>query len=234
MTIDDRSFLERIARSLRQRGTGDHSSGAGRLDAQSPAPARTSGDTAALLARFSAEWQALAGHVHAVDTEEQAADTLIGICRSHSADRILSWTPASMGFLSLERSLDAAGIVIDGGTLPDEAIAREERLDALARIAVGVTGADALLAESGSVVVVSDPGRPRLASLLPPVHVAIARTTNVFPSIEALFEARPDLAEQGSNLVAISGPSRTADIEMTLTRGVHGPGEVHVIVVGSG
>ena len=105
------------------------------------------------------------------------------------------------------------------------------RLHALSELAVGVTGADALLAESGSVVLASGPGRPRSASLLPPVHVTIARTDRIYFSLEHLLAAVPSLGSAGSNLVAISGPSRTADIEMTLTRGVHGPGEVHVILL---
>jgi L-lactate dehydrogenase complex protein LldG len=79
--------------------------------------------------------------------------------------------------------------------------------------------------------VVSGLGRGRLASLLPPVHIAIARAPTIYYSLEHLLAAEPALGSAGSNFVAISGPSRTADIEMTLTRGVHGPGEVHVILV---
>jgi L-lactate dehydrogenase complex protein LldG len=67
---------------------------------------------------------------------------------------------------------------------------------------------------------------------LPPVHIAVLRVERLYSTLEAFFAAHPDAAEAGSNLVLITGPSRTADIEMTLTRGVHGPGEVHVLLVG--
>jgi L-lactate dehydrogenase complex protein LldG len=101
----------------------------------------------------------------------------------------------------------------------------------LAGCSVGVTAVDALLAETGSVVLVSGPGRGRLASLLPPIHVAIATREQLVYSLPDLLLARPELATRGSNLVCITGPSRTADIEHTLSRGVHGPGEVHVVVI---
>jgi len=81
---------------------------------------------------------------------------------------------------------------------------------------------------------VSGPGRPRLASLLPPVHVAILRADRIYSNLPALVTALAEKGTAGSNLVIITGPSRTADIEMTLTRGVHGPGEVHVVIVGTG
>ena len=94
-----------------------------------------------------------------------------------------------------------------------------------------MTGAFALLADTGSLVLTSGKGRPRLASLLPPVHVALVRRDQLVPSLGALFTSHPRLAAEAANLVVITGPSRTADIEMTLTRGVHGPRSVHVVFV---
>ena len=105
------------------------------------------------------------------------------------------------------------------------------RLTALESLQVGLTGAIAGIAESGTFAVVSGSGRSRLASLLPPVHIAVLRAERLYPSLDAFFAAHPDVADDGSNLVLITGPSRTADIEMTLTRGVHGPGEVHIVLV---
>lgn len=224
---DERTLLGRIAAQLR-RAHHDEAQGPASRASEAPAIPR---DHGTLVARFSAEWQALAGQVHVVGSEQDAVDVIVGVCRANAATRVLTWTGAAIGVPSLERRLEAAGIGADHGWLPDDAAARADRLTVLADIPVGITGADALLAESGSVVVVSGPGRSRLASLLPPVHVTIARTGNVHLSLQHLFEAQPALADQGSNLVAISGPSRTADIEMTLTRGVHGPGEVHVVLI---
>jgi L-lactate dehydrogenase complex protein LldG len=65
-----------------------------------------------------------------------------------------------------------------------------------------------------------------------PVHIAVLRRDRMVFALSDLVRLRPDLAAMpGSNLVCITGPSRTADIEMTLSRGVHGPREIHVILV---
>ena len=86
---------------------------------------------------------------------------------------------------------------------------------------VGLTGVEAALAETGSIVVRSGPGTSRAASLLPPVHIALVPISKVYPSI---FEWKDSLSgEFPSQIVIISGPSKTADIEQTLSVGVHGP-----------
>lgn len=86
---------------------------------------------------------------------------------------------------------------------------------------VGISGADAALAETGSVVVSSGPGRSRLTSLLPPVHVALVPTSRLTADIFTWTAARQ--GELPSSLTLISGPSKTADIEQTMAIGVHGP-----------
>ena len=69
-------------------------------------------------------------------------------------------------------------------------------------------------------------------SLLPPVHVALVPVDRLHATLGALLAAEPDLLRTSANVVFVTGPSRTADIEMTLTRGVHGPRIVHVVFVG--
>ncbi len=103
------------------------------------------------------------------------------------------------------------------------------RLDAAV---VGMTSAHAALADTGSVVLVHGAGRARLVSLLPPVHVAIVPVACLHATLGALLVAQPGLLRESANVVVVTGPSRTADIEMTLTRGVHGPRFVHVVLVG--
>ena len=227
MNVDRDALLGRIRASL-ARDAGPSHGGA-------PAPfvplADEPFDRDALLARFRAEWQALAGHVHEAHTVRDVAEIVAAICRSRSSRQVLAWSEPAMGVDGLDDALLRQDLELDRGGVPRDPVARAARMEALGAIQVGLTGADALLAESGSVVVVSGPGRARLASLLPPVHIAIARTSRIYFSLEHLLAADPALGSAGSNFVAISGPSRTADIEMTLTRGVHGPGEVHVILM---
>ena len=70
-----------------------------------------------------------------------------------------------------------------------------------------------------------------MISLLPPMHIAIVERARLLTSLDELLSILPRPAEQTSSMVLITGPSRTADIEQILVRGVHGPGEIHVVVV---
>lgn len=85
------------------------------------------------------------------------------------------------------------------------------------------------LAETGSVVLVASPEEPRARSLLPDVHVSLLREDRILPGLEELFDALG--GDLPSALAIVTGPSRSADIEQTLTVGVHGPGEVHVVLL---
>lgn len=98
----------------------------------------------------------------------------------------------------------------------------------------GITGADYALAETGSLALFAGPEQARLISLLPPVHVALVPASRLITGLDELLSIVPRPLENSSALVLITGPSRTADIEQILVRGVHGPGEIHVIVVKEG
>ena len=99
---------------------------------------------------------------------------------------------------------------------------------------IGVTGVDHAIAETGSVSIAAGRGVSRLISLLPPVHIAVVRPDQIVPSLDELFSLRrSEFLERGSldytNI--ISGPSRSADIEQTLIKGMHGPREVHMVIL---
>lgn len=109
---------------------------------------------------------------------------------------------------------------------------REELRELCATSALGITCADYALADTGTLVMISSREEARLVSLLPPAHVAIVPRERVLTGLDELLTRLPHPAEQTSSMVLITGPSRTADIEQILVRGVHGPGEIHVVVVG--
>lgn len=186
-----------------------------------------------LVARFTAELSTLGGFVH--DGTNGDVDAIARIVASVATGdgpkRALLWDDRWLPVTGLPAALEAEGFGIDRQDA--DAIASPEHRAMLAAACVGITGVDAGLAETGSIVLVSGPGRGRLASLLPPVHVALMHRSALTRSLPDLFAARPELASAGSNLVCITGPSRTADIEHTLSRGVHGPREVHVILLDS-
>lgn len=96
-----------------------------------------------------------------------------------------------------------------------------------AELPAGVTSTLCGLADTGSILIADGEGNPLQGSLLPEVHIAILNTSNILPSLLDAVE----LVRETRAAVFISGPSRTADIEMTLTIGVHGPRELHVLLV---
>jgi len=102
---------------------------------------------------------------------------------------------------------------------------------AVSEAAVGITSADYALADTGSLVMLSSREEARMISLLPPVHVAVVPRSRILSGLDELFSILPCPGEATSSMVLITGPSRTADIEQILVRGVHGPGEIHVLVV---
>jgi len=97
---------------------------------------------------------------------------------------------------------------------------------------VGLTTAQAAIAETGTLVLESDSESHRLVSLVPPVHIAIISAKDICLTIgDALkLVQRREVADMSRTITFITGPSRTADIELTLTVGVHGPRELYVIV----
>lgn len=93
---------------------------------------------------------------------------------------------------------------------------------------LGISGAEAALAETGSVIVTSGSSQSRLATLLPPVHLAMVPTSLLTTDLFTWTATRPK--PMPANLVFVSGPSKTADIEQTMAVGVHGPKRFIVIL----
>jgi L-lactate dehydrogenase complex protein LldG len=108
---------------------------------------------------------------------------------------------------------------------------RDALRQACATAGVGITSVDYALAETGSFAMLSSRQEARMVSLLPPVHVAVFPRSRILANLDQLLRILPKPAEQTSSMVLITGPSRTADIEQILIRGVHGPGEVYAVIV---
>ncbi len=109
---------------------------------------------------------------------------------------------------------------------------RDELRAACAAADVGITSADYALADTGALVMIASPQEARLISLLPPAHIAVVPKDRILTGLGELFTILPNPAEQTSSMVLITGPSRTGDIELILVRGVHGPGQISVVIVG--
>lgn len=164
-----------------------------------------------LVGRFTEELLALNGHV-VICKETDLPDKVIALLHGKNIERVQNWDQIP--------GLDEARLTKAGISVQHEA---DERIKA------GITGALGGIAETGTVVIHSGEGRPLTASLLPEVHIAILHASDIEENLSKVFDLRK--VESFESVVLVSGPSRTADIEMTLTIGVHGPGELHVFVV---
>lgn len=178
--------------------------------------------------RFLAELAKVGGRGLRAGDVAQAAEYVLAVVRSSGGGPVVLWD---------DPLLHRSGVVSalrEGGT--DVTVWRpgtdEAALRAAAAVArVGVTGAEWGVAETGTIVLPSGPGRGRLVSLLPPVHVALLPADRLLASVADLLGRLAGEPQLPSSLALTTGPSRSADIENDLSIGVHGPAEVHVVVL---
>ena len=96
----------------------------------------------------------------------------------------------------------------------------------------GFTAARAAIAETGTLILWPDADEPRLMSLVPPVHIVLLDTANIYNTFYEAMQAEAWADGLPTNALLISGPSKTADIQQTLAYGAHGPKELVVLLIG--
>jgi L-lactate dehydrogenase complex protein LldG len=164
-----------------------------------------------LVGRFSEELLALGGNV-VVCGHADLTGKIVNLLRERNIDRVQAWDQIP--------GVDWTDLTGAGISVQHEA---DETVKA------GITGALAGIAETGTLVIPSGSGQPLSASLLPEVHLAVLRASDIEENLAKVLNLHK--VEKVPSVVLVSGPSRTADIEMTLTIGVHGPGELHTFVI---
>ena len=175
--------------------------------------------------RFCAELAAAGGKSYVVSRPEEALALVLRIIEDKKARNILL-APVFPG-LDLPAKLRGHGLEV---TCIDDLTAGNCR-EPFFQADLGITGATHLVAETGSVVLAAAPREPRSVSLLPPVHLVLAHSRQILPDFFDLFALYQNRGQSlPSCLTVITGPSKTGDIELKLVTGVHGPGEVHVIL----
>jgi L-lactate dehydrogenase complex protein LldG len=218
----------------------------GILEPDIPTPVTSGdGDRLALAELFGAKLTAVAGSYEIVEhTAEVPARILQRIEEWTSVDhdpaaerdatltQVLSWAPDELPVAGIDRYLDDAGISL---VVPDD-LHDESSRERAASSAVGLTGVDAAFAGTGSVVLGAAPGKSRAASLLPLYHLMLVPMRTIYPTLEAWLQVLrrdgrlEEYLRQSAQIVFVTGPSKSADIELNLTLGVHGPRVVHAIV----
>jgi L-lactate dehydrogenase complex protein LldF len=164
-------------------------------------------------------------------SQAELAQVFEELARSKALKHMLAWGDINPILASTLSTLQELGVRVDHPHVPGG----EERVAATRAYAEadsGLTGASAAIAETGTLIIPSGDGRSQLASLLPLLHIAVLHSKDIHASMEAWMadESFPSQL-QGHSISLVTGPSRTADIEMTLTIGVHGPRELIVVCV---
>lgn len=189
------------------------------------------GSDADLCAAFAREVEGVGGFAEVVDSHDAALAVLGSWLDLHPARSALCWPHPVLDELDLFDWLRRRGVEVvhsDAGEL-DPSNGRQRWLAA----DVGITSVEWAIAETGSLVMWSRRGRERVASLVPPVHIAIVRQRQIVPDLMDVFREAESrgLSDLPSNMTLITGPSKTGDIELQLTTGVHGPGTWRVLVI---
>lgn len=172
------------------------------------------------LRRFHVELTAAGGYFHRA-AEGSVGDAVAGILAPLREPRVVITREDEVS--AARGAVEASG----GRVLWWPEVGRRGAADADAGLTAALWG----VAETGSVVVSSAAPGGRSPSLLPPVHIAILAAPRLVGTVAELLERIAAMPERPSNLVIVTGPSKTADIEMELVKGVHGPEEMHVVVV---
>lgn len=176
-------------------------------------------------ARFLEELEALGGHGVRVASVDEARDHLLSVARERGAKLLVRWDVDELEELGVDEPLRQAGV--------DVAVWRdlEDFREVAGKADVGLSTAAWAIAETGTLVLEGGPGMGRSVTLLPPTYVAVVRVDQILRTVPEAIEKYSG-GRLPANVCFHTGPSRSGDIEMSLFVGMHGPGDVHVILVG--
>jgi L-lactate dehydrogenase complex protein LldG len=191
-----------------------------------------------LVDHFEAELRAVAGTPHRASSAIQFRQILLEILGDPQAAPIVLSRNPLLAAMRLAGTLGAMGFSVvqwpgSAAVSPDDwAAFRRQCFSAPA----GITGVDFALAESGTLILTSETEGSQLVSLAPPIHIALYTRAQVVESLEEVLAQQPrqpDASREpaGRSVVFITGSSRTADIEQISVRGVHGPLQMHAILL---
>jgi L-lactate dehydrogenase complex protein LldG len=179
--------------------------------------------------RFALELELVGGKVAIASALDEVHALLFAELELWRARRIVSWAEGEFRGWALERFFVESRCT---SFRPSEDASESDRFrQACLAADVGITGVDYAIANTGTLAIAANVGRPRSVSLLPTVHIALVRETQLVDRLGLAFAGyRESGALAASNIHFITGPSRTSDIENDLSIGVHGPAAVSVIV----
>lgn len=225
---DRRAFLDRVREAVQ---AGNRPGSAAPIPERGNIGYQGAGDDP--LARFIAEFRTAGGVPHPVADANAAIAQILTLIHEKGAKKVLLGHGRLLDRLDPAPSLRAAGIEVG----ISDALPAEKTRETFFAADIGITEADYLIAETGSIIQLARPDAPRSLSLLPPIHIVVADRGHLLPDLFDLFATLGANGTEPPTLPScvsvITGPSKTGDIELKLVTGVHGPGEVHAILLES-
>ncbi len=180
-----------------------------------------------LVEQFTAEVENVNTTVLRAQNSKKLIQSIAKLTKEKQAKSFAVWETSYLKELGLKETLKKEGLKL----------VTVKNKNRLAKADIGITEIDYAIADTGTLVLLTDRNQPRGVSLLPPIHLAIVRPENIVGNIRELFILLKDRIDRSGDIKScmtfITGPSRTADIELNLTLGVHGPKELFVIITKS-
>ncbi|MGH7900592.1 MAG: LutC/YkgG family protein [Thermodesulfobacteriota bacterium] len=192
-----------------------------------PTPSAMEDERSTLIEQFASEVNMVNGKAQIIRDRNEINENVLNIFNQYKAKTFMIWDTPFLDFLKLKDFLKVNGFIN----------VQSEHKETLADVNIGITEVDYAIADSGTLVLMTDTGKQRLDSLIVPIHVAVLESTKIIRNIFELIDILDNELVNNNGLkrlpgciTFITGPSRTADIEFILTLGVHGPKELQVLI----
>lgn len=185
------------------------------------------------IATLITEWTAVGGTGVRLANRAALATFLADYLKQREVRTALRWRHPVLEQLRIDELLSASNVAVTPWDELAQQAANDRWTTAFAAD-LGISSVKFAVAETGSLVVDAAPGQGRVVSLLPPRFLAIVEPAQIVPDLFDVFtQLEPIKHKLPSNLAFITGPSKTGDIELKLVTGVHGPGDVTLVVIES-
>jgi L-lactate dehydrogenase complex protein LldG len=205
-----------------------------RTDVALPTPARFEiVDNGSLVDRFCRELSLVGGNAHRIAPDAKLETFVEKVLSVGESCSVALSDGCAIRDSGLREWLTNSGIEVLS-TLSDSQTSQKDYVRKLLDARIGITQVDYAIAETGTLVLISGAEQHRLLSLVPPVHICLLHARQIVPTLGSVLTrleqrfATGDITPRAVTM--ITGPSRTADIEHTLTMGVHGPVALHVLI----
>lgn len=184
-----------------------------------------------MVDEFAENCRQLNSGLHRVNSFREAGGVVVELIRSKEVEfgynkHVMQHDHPDVAALKLWKRFNREAVTLHTAFAGDPHL-REKTIESF----IGITAAELGIAESGSLLQLTGPGRPRSTSLVPSIHIGLLPLSRMVKGLTEAYDSLDELNSLPDSFVFISGPSKTADIEAHLVHGAHGPCELHVVII---